>query len=124
MRFSPEWEKEIEPGIYSARVAKAEDGESKNGTEMIVLTLEVAVKESSRTVTDYLVASERLIMKIKSFCQAANLMKHYENHNLRAQDCLGRSVNVHLIKDDKWGTKVVEYSGLVSQTKEGDPANV
>lgn len=105
MKFAPKSEQEIAmssgdslwpKGNYSFEVLKAENAKSKSsGADMIHLTLKVYNKEGkSKLVDDYLL--EKVAYKLKHFCEAVGLNKHYEKGTLDAADCQGKGGTVKL----------------------------
>lgn len=101
MNFKPKSKEELEtmtilqPGIYRFKVNAAKDKVSRNGNEMIELTLQVEDREGNNTlVFDYLL--EAMMYKLFSFCEATGMEGKYHNGTLTAQDCIGKSAGVEL----------------------------
>jgi len=93
----------IEPGQYPFEVIEAEDRISKSGNEMIWLKLKIWDSLGrERFIFDYLLDS--MAHKVKHFCDITNMQDKYENENLLATDCLGKSGHLDLIiQKDKTG---------------------
>lgn len=109
MQFIPMTEEEInlldliEPGIYQFLVMAGEDVISKNGNEMIKLTIKIWDKNGSeRIVFDYLLT--QIPHKIRHFCTTTDQLHKYEQGTLSDRDCKGKSGNLKLgIQKDKTG---------------------
>lgn len=94
MRITPKTEEQIEKeskfavwpaGKYNFEVAKASEGKSKNGSDMITLVLNVFNDAGeSIIVKDYL--TEAMAFKLRHACDACGLLDHYENGNLISFD--------------------------------------
>ena len=83
-------------GDYSFVVTDASAAISKNGNEMIELTLDVTVgRDEPIRVYDRLVAVKAALWKIHSFCEATNL--NYHSDELLPEHCLGRQGQAHFI---------------------------
>ncbi len=120
MRFEPLSDDQIirmglmEKGIYPFEVISAENTISKSNNEMIKLQLRIWDKEGSeRILYDYLLSA--FIKKIKHFSDVTGLQDKYQNGNLEAEDCLGKSGNVLIgVQEDKTNTyppknSVIDY---------------
>ncbi len=120
MRFEPMSDEQIvrmglmEKGIYPFEVVSAENAVSKSNNEMIKLQLRVWDKEGGeRILYDYLLGA--FIKKIKHFSDITGLQDKYQNGNLDAEDCLGKSGNVLIgVQEDKTNTyppknSVIDY---------------
>ncbi len=101
MRFTPKSEHEIEAenllpkGTYDFEVAKAEDGTSKRGNEMIKVALKVfAPNGGTPFVYDYLL--EAFLSKLLNFCSCTGLMDRYSAGALTADDCWGKVGKVEI----------------------------
>lgn len=101
MNFKPKSKEELEtmnllkPGIYHFRVANAKDKTSKNGNEMIEITLEVYDNEGhSRTMFDYLL--EAMPQKLFAFCTTTGMEHFYHQGGLTANDCIDKSAYVEI----------------------------
>ncbi len=91
----------LNPGIYDFEVANAEDTVSKNGNEMIKLTLRVFDEHGKQyTVYDYLIGNNGFgIGRIKTFCETVGLKDSYDAGELHSMNCVGRAAKVHLIME-------------------------
>ena len=86
----------IPDGDYSFVVTDANAATSKNGNEMIELTLEVTVgRDEPIRVYDRLVAVKAALWKIHSFCEVTGL--NYHSDELLPEHCLGRQGQAHFI---------------------------
>ena len=84
----------IPDGDYSFLVTNAIAAISKNGNEMIELTLEVDVgHDSSIRCYDWLVAVKAALWKVHSFCEAVGLDFHADES--LPEQCLGRRGLAH-----------------------------
>jgi len=109
MQFTPKTEKEIieanlwPEGEYSFQIARAIDSVSKNGNEMIKLTLNVYNNEGrSQIIYDYLM--EVMEFKLRHCAEACGLIKKYETGKLDAIDFEGKTGTVKIaIQKDKSG---------------------
>lgn len=84
MDFAP-----IVPGKYEFVVVAADEAQSKNGNDMISLSLQVTVpdRDNGVKVYDYLVSTAKALFKIEQFCKATGI--DFNSGNLEAEDCLG-----------------------------------
>lgn len=96
MNFSPKTQAEIDAmglmkaGSYPFQVKNAKDKMSKNGNEMIELTLEVFDQEGRAfNIFDYLL--ESMPGKLFGFCTTTGLEQKYHAGSLEAGDCIGKS---------------------------------
>lgn len=96
MRFSPKTEDDVrpsfllKPGECDFTVVNAEDQTSTAGNDMIKLTLEVYDAEGRKAVIfDYLL--ESMAQKLRHFCYGTNQGQRYEQGDLTAADCDGKS---------------------------------
>jgi len=101
MKFQPKSREEIDAmglmkaGVYSFRVANANEQTSKSGNEMIKLTLEVFDdKGVTHNIFDYLL--EAMSSKLYGFCHAANLTQQYQLGQMRDTDCIGKAGYVEI----------------------------
>lgn len=79
-------------GVYPFQVKAVEQLVSKTGNSMLKIRLSVLEKDgSSRTIFDYLVATDQMIFKLKHFCEAIGLEDKYSKGCFEPQDCLERS---------------------------------
>lgn len=109
MQFQPKTEKQlveeslIPAGIYPFEVAKAEAKTSKQGNEMIELSLRVFMPNGTeRALKDWLMP--KLAFKLFHFCAYTGLSQEYEAGTLTAADCEGRSGFAKIdIQADKLG---------------------
>ncbi len=70
-------------GIYKFKVKDALEEVSKKGNPQIKVTLGVTdLDGDERTITDYLLGSEQMIYKLKSFCEAIGMLAEYEKGSL------------------------------------------
>lgn len=102
MKFAPKTEEELEvqtllqPGNYQFHVADASNEKSKNGNEMIKLSLQLWDKDgSTHFVYDYLL--EAMSFKLRHFCAVTGLMIKYESGMLDATDCIGKQGHVEIV---------------------------
>lgn len=99
----------VPPGEYTLRVVEAEEDTSKNGNDMIKLTL-VVVKDNGKDgprLFDYLVFSESSFWKIDTFLKSAG--EHPgegASVDLAAEKCIGWTVRAKL--------KIESYDGRES----------
>ena len=111
MKFTPMTEDKINEmgllpnGLYDFEVLNAKDQLSKNGNEMIKLTLKVFDKSGKdRIIYDYLLNLESTQYKIKHFCDVAGLGEKYKLGEFNSIDCLGKSGKAKIqIQKDKTG---------------------
>lgn len=104
MRFTPKSKEELakldtmsllQPGVYNFNVTDAVEQQSRNGNDMIKLTLEVYDDlGNTRTVFDYIL--EAMATKLHSFCCAIGAEHHYRNGTLRQSDCINKSGRLEL----------------------------
>lgn len=99
--FSPKSDSEIEAiqnrallpdGMYPFVVKEYEQKISKSGNEMLQVRLAIMDKDGSqRNLTDYLVATDQMMFKLKHFCETIGFEKEYEKGNFEPSKCIGRS---------------------------------
>jgi len=95
--YNPEAAVEVIPaGTYDAVVTAAKDEVSKNGNDMIKLTLTVYTPVSGVTVNvkDYLVFSNAVLYKVKHFCESAGI--DFSKGELEGGECVDKNVRVKL----------------------------
>jgi hypothetical protein len=98
MKFIPMTDEELarssllEAGVYPFEVLTAEDTVSKAGNEMIKIKLVVYGNDGQQAhVYDYLMAhSEKVMFKLRHFCEMAGLIAAYEAGTLDALQCFGK----------------------------------
>lgn len=102
MRFTPQTKEELDSmnlmkaGVYSFRVANAQEQTSKSGNDMLKLTLEVFNDlGGTHSVFDYLL--QAMPQKLYAFCYAVNLTAQYGAGMLTAQDCIGKCAYVDIV---------------------------
>lgn len=113
MRFSPQSEAEVQKsaskfgpwpnGVYDFEVAESADDTSKNGNDMISLTLYIFNSDGDRrTVFDYLLDS--IPHKLRHAAYACGLSSQYEDGNLIGADFYGKTGRVKIgIQPEKDG---------------------
>lgn len=101
MQFSAKTEAQIQEeslipvGEYDFTVVKADNKVSKNtSSEMIQLDMDVFVDGVARPLKDWLM--EQMAYKLRHFCFSVGLGSKYEDGNLQANDCVGRSGKVKI----------------------------
>lgn len=123
MRFTPFSKEDAEKarstllpaGRYDALVRKATEKVSKSGNDMLELEVEVFHDEGSMIVFDYLLSTEKMIWRLRHFCEAAGLLDKYDTGTLTAEDCVDINIAVELEhdkpKDPKYQTRnrIKEY---------------
>lgn len=139
MQFNPLTEEEassanlIPPGDYPFQVLEAEDRVSKNGNDMIALTLAVwpdPSSDRSRKVWDFLVCVDSFMFKIRHFAYAVGIGDKYESGGYTASDCEGLQgyVTIKHEKDRDSGEmreRVADYvtnDARATQPRAGDTA--
>lgn len=98
MRYNPDDAEDaldMEPGLYNFIVIKAEETQSRNRNEQIVLVLDV----NGTTVYDYLVNTPKGLWKVKMFCKEVGLP--FEVGQLQAADCMGKTGRAELHYTEK-----------------------
>ena len=111
MRFQPKTEAEIEAaglwpkGAYDFAVRDAADKVSEKGNDMIELDVEVVNGDGeTRTVKDWLVATDASAYKIRHFARATGMMDAYQRGELKAKAMIGKTGRCQIgIKKDKGG---------------------
>lgn len=114
MQFNPEEEQDIrkamllEPGEYDFQVQEAEDKTSKQGNEMIALNLKVYGPDGgTQFIRDWIVYTDSAMnrLKLRRFCEAADMLEAYRSGHIDAIDCVGRSgrVKIAIRTDDQYG---------------------
>lgn len=128
MMFTPKTNEEIEaekallqPGEYKFVVESADERISKNGNPMIKLKLKVKSSEGvTYTLFDYLLTSDKMIWKLKHFCEAAGLENKYNEGAIRDSDCVGREGEIKTEIEESEGfppkSSVVDY--LINEKNE------
>lgn len=78
-------------GNYAFIVRNAETQTSGKGNPMLKVTLGIlATPHNEYPLSDYLMASEKMIFKLKHFCETLGLDAQYNQGNLRPEDCIGK----------------------------------
>jgi hypothetical protein len=78
-------------GNYAFIVKEAATQTSSKGNPMLKVILEVlASPQDKHLVTDFLTVSEKMIFKLKHFCETLGLDQQYSEGNLRPEDCIGK----------------------------------
>lgn len=136
MRFTPKSADEIaEAGLlpdgdYDYEVISATDEISKSsGNEMIVLNLKVFdANGGSRTVRDYLVASEGGIRKVRAFAVSCGRLTDYDAGLMEAADLQGSAGRCKIGRDQNEGyepkNRVAYYLDPAKQRSGGIAAPV
>lgn len=108
MRFQPKSEEEIAAanlllgGEYAFEVAKAEEGTSKAGNDMVKLQLHILdTEDRNHVVFDYLVHTDGSAYKVRHFAEAVGLLGDYERGEMKAEDMVGRTGHCQVGIDDK-----------------------
>lgn len=87
----------IAEGIYSFIVREAEQTHSKTGSQMLKLRLGVFdANKAEHSILDWLVITDQMMFKLKSFCEAVGLLDKYEAGIIGAVDCLNRQGRVKI----------------------------
>jgi hypothetical protein len=115
VRTNPKSDEELvdiwDIGQYQFEVANAEETTSKNGNEMIKLTIKVWDRlGKTRTIFDYLLESPLpAAAKLKAFCKITGLLEKYEAGNITADDCIGKggilALGIETDDSGKYGPK-------------------
>ena len=88
-------------GEYDVEVIEADERTSKNGNQMIALTLQARHPDGyDSRVWDFLVSVPAAVFKIKMFCEAAGLQSQFEGGRLTAEDCVGAKAVATIIIED------------------------
>lgn len=102
MRFLAKTEQELmaykllQEGVYHFTVTNAEECISKNGNEMIKLTLTIWESDGgSRQLYDYLL--EAMPIKLRAFANSTGLLEKYGEGQIDADDCEGKEGYVEII---------------------------
>ena len=102
----------IPAGKYPFTVSGAIEKQSKNGNDMIELTLEVIAGERAVDVYEYLVSTPNAVFKIEQFCKAVGLPFEVKdgvvNSELTADDCM-RKQGLAMFKPNEKGYLSVNY---------------
>lgn len=106
MRFDPKTEKEVQNlldiGVYDFEVVNAKDTSSKNGNDMMVLTLAVYGGDQKKTITDYLVGQiDSMAFKIRHFADTIGMLDAYEKGELEAEAVIGATGKCKVDIDEK-----------------------
>ena len=80
--------------VYDFDVHKAEEGVSKKGNEMLILTLNVHTSVGVKQFTDYITTSQE--DKLFAFCESCGLMGAYQSGQFEPDDCAGASGKLKL----------------------------
>lgn len=135
MRTNPRSEREIKsdmvlpPGEYDFEVASAAEKTSKNGNEMIELSLRVFPRDGSgaRLVRDWLVSGTPMgDLKINRFCHCTGLQDAYFADELSAMLCEGQAgtLKLTITGSEQYGdqNQVKDYIVVVpEQLNQDDP---
>lgn len=79
-------------GTYSFTVKSIEIKKSEAGNEMLKILLDVkAAANDIRVLTDYLVITEKMMFKLKHFCEAIGLQDAYDAGKFMINACVGRA---------------------------------
>ncbi len=87
----------LEEGVYPFIVREVTQESSKAGNPMLKVKLEVLAHDKSRRLlTDYLLATDKMIYKLKHFCDAVGFEKEYEQGHLELNKCVNRGGRVKI----------------------------
>ncbi len=99
--FSPKTDAEIaamqnqgllEEGVYKFTVKHVEQCVSQSDNSMLKIRLSVFEKSGGmRVIFDYLVATDRMMFKLKHFCESIGLQDKYTDGKFNPQECVNRS---------------------------------
>lgn len=79
-------------GIYDFYVKLAEEKISSTGNEMIKLTLAIHDENGfERNIFDYLVSTEKMVFKIKQFCEAIGIEDKYKSSSFTIDDIMSKN---------------------------------
>lgn len=82
----------LKDGVYPFVVKEMSEQHSKNGNPMLKVRLEVVVNQNHKvSIFDYLVSTEKMMFKLKHFCEALGLIESYAKGSFSFSDCIGRS---------------------------------
>ena len=82
----------LEEGIYPFIVRNVEQVVSHAGNPMLKISLGILEsKGSTRNITDYLLATDRMIFKLKHFCDAIGFEGEYAKGSFDPSLCLNRT---------------------------------
>jgi hypothetical protein len=104
-QFTPKTDAELEAlknshlladGIYNFTVREVEQKISQTGNPMLKVTLGVTDSDNIRTIVDYLVSTEKMMFKLKHFCEALGLEKEYLAGSFDPDQCLDLTGSVHV----------------------------
>jgi hypothetical protein len=85
----------LKAGTYPFSIINAKDKTSKNGNDMIELTIEAYDSEGkSSHIFDYLL--EAMPQKLFAFCSATGMEHHYHRGSLTSNDCIGKTAYVEI----------------------------
>lgn len=94
MKFNPDDAVNLMPdGEYDAEIADAEEARSKNGNDMMKLTVRVFPGGGPRLLFDYAVVPSTLY-KLKQLAGAVGLADKFAKGELQPEDIKGKSVRV------------------------------
>lgn len=98
--FSPKTDAEIEAiknqglltdGVYSFVVKEVEPGVSQSNNQMLKVKLGVLDNAGNeRNLIDYLVATDKMIFKLKHFCESIGIEDKYSQGKFSPSDCINR----------------------------------
>jgi hypothetical protein len=80
-------------GDYPFEVKEAAHQYSANGNAMIKLRIKV---NEDRHLFDYLVATEKMMFKLKHFCESVGMSEEYKKGNFLVNGCIGRMGKVRI----------------------------
>jgi len=84
----------LEEGVYPFIVKEVVQTVSKSQNPMLEVKIGVLDKDGQRVITDYLVAMDSMIFKLKHFCETLGFEKEYKDGKLDPAKCVGRSGSV------------------------------
>ena len=94
--------------IYPAKIIKVEEGVSKNGNQMLVLTVKVGHPGNTIEIRDYLAFTQNNMGSLTQFAEAIGLpipQNEGETLSIEVDDCLGRRAQVELGNSEKVNSK-------------------
>lgn len=84
-------------GNYAFIVRGAEYQTSGKGNPMLKIKLGVlATPHNEHVIFDYLMATDKMIFKLKHFCETLGLDEQYKQGNLRSEDCINKMGKVKI----------------------------
>lgn len=115
----------LKEGIYDAVIVRSEDRQSKNGSPMMDITLQVFDDSGkAKEVRDFLVFIKQMMWKVIHFADSAGLKDIYEQGGLCSEVAIGNRVKVKIAIEEGGEIPLDKLKGKPAGSKYPDKNKV